>query len=232
MKFNTLQLKLIAMLFMLIDHTAWLFIPETTALYAVLRIIGRLAAPLFWYCFVVGFKKTRNKKKYVGRLGVMTGVMGVGNIIINHRLDATLNDAVSFTQPNIFLTMFLMALILLCIEKMRDEKTEVGKALLTVSTIVLSMIEWCFAEYSLIAWASILCFYYHKYPGWKRISFIVINVILCLIFKDYMQIAMILAVWFIKRFDSEKPRNSLKLLFYLFYPAHIWLLLLLSAVVG
>ena len=232
MKFNTLQLKLIAILCMLIDHIAWALVPQATVLYTAMRIIGRLAAPLFWYCFVVGYRKTRNRMKYTGRLGIMTLVMGIGNIVINSLIGSELNVTVSFLQPNIFFTMFLMGIIIQCIKKMKEAKTEWGKALAVIATIVLSMIVWCVAEYSLIAWVSILCFYFHKYPGWKRISFVIANLALCLLFKDYVQIAMILSVWFIKRFDEAKPRKSLKLLFYLFYPIHIWLLLWLSTIVG
>ena len=231
MKFNTLQLKLIAIFLMLIDHAAWVFIPETTAIYTIMRIIGRLAAPIFWFCFVEGYKHTRNRMKYSARLCIASILMGVGNMIINTMCSNNLSLDVSPLNPNIFFTMFLMSIVIQCFEKIKTTKTECGKAATIVAGIILSVIVWCFAEYSIMAWASILCFYFLKYNGWKRIAFVICNLVLCLLFKDYIQLAMIFAVLFLKRYDSEKPRKSLKLLFYLFYPAHLWFLLWLSAVV-
>ena len=57
-------LKLIAILFMMIDHIGFLFYPD----YPIFRIIGRVAFPLFVYQIVIGFDFTRNKKKMLYRL--------------------------------------------------------------------------------------------------------------------------------------------------------------------
>ena len=57
-------LKLIAFVTMTIDHIGAVFFPEVI----VLRIIGRIAFPLFAYCLVVGYFYTRDVKKYLGRI--------------------------------------------------------------------------------------------------------------------------------------------------------------------
>ena len=57
-KFNTFHLKLIAMIFMIIDHIAYFLMPANSMLWLIMRCIGRLAAPMFWFCFVEGYKHT------------------------------------------------------------------------------------------------------------------------------------------------------------------------------
>lgn len=62
MKSSTL--KILACLFMLIDHVGYVFFPRMM----VLRIIGRLAFPIFAYMIAEGYRKTSDVTKYMGRL--------------------------------------------------------------------------------------------------------------------------------------------------------------------
>ncbi len=57
-------LKWIAIVTMTIDHVGVVLYPELT----ILRIIGRLAFPLFCYLLMLGVKNTRNIKNYFIRL--------------------------------------------------------------------------------------------------------------------------------------------------------------------
>ena len=56
------QLKILAMVCMTIDHIGAAFFPQAVWL----RVIGRLAFPLFSYCIVEGCRYTRNKARYFG----------------------------------------------------------------------------------------------------------------------------------------------------------------------
>lgn len=62
--FDSFQLKLIAACAMLIDHTAHIFFPYDI----YLRCIGRLAFPIFAFMVAIGYSKTRNVKKYIVRM--------------------------------------------------------------------------------------------------------------------------------------------------------------------
>ena len=56
------QLKILAMVCMTIDHIGAMLFPQAVWL----RVIGRLAFPLFSYCIAEGCRYTRNKARYFG----------------------------------------------------------------------------------------------------------------------------------------------------------------------
>ncbi len=90
-------LKLIALFFMIIDHlgaVVFTGVPE-------MRILGRIAFPIYCWCMVVGFHYTRSIPRYLLR------ILAVG--LISQPLYAVaMNHAL--TKPNIFLTLFLALL--------------------------------------------------------------------------------------------------------------------------
>jgi len=61
---DTNLLKLIAMAAMLCDHTGKMFF----ARFAIMRIIGRLAFPIYAYCIAVGAVYSHNRLKYLTRI--------------------------------------------------------------------------------------------------------------------------------------------------------------------
>ena len=61
------QIKLIAAAAMAIDHVGTELLPQ----YVLLRIIGRLAFPVFAYCIAEGSRYTRHPAKYLARIAVM-----------------------------------------------------------------------------------------------------------------------------------------------------------------
>ncbi len=87
-------LKLIALFFMIIDHLGAVVFPGIPEM----RILGRIAFPLYCWCMVVGFHYTRSTPMYLLRL-LAVGLISqpLYAIVMNHAL----------TKPNIFLTLFL-----------------------------------------------------------------------------------------------------------------------------
>ena len=82
-------IKLIALLSMLIDHVGE-FIPQSPIWF---RYIGRLSAPLFFYCSAWGFYYTRNRKKYMLRLYFLGILMSLGNICLYYFVGKASYDA-------------------------------------------------------------------------------------------------------------------------------------------
>ena len=102
---STGTLKLIALFFMLIDHlgaVVFTNVPE-------LRMLGRIAFPLYCWCMVVGFHYTRSVPRYLGRI-LLTGIISqpLYAYVMNHMPpDGTLLSMYTVSKPNIFLTLFL-----------------------------------------------------------------------------------------------------------------------------
>lgn len=58
------MIKILACVFMVIDHIGLIFFPQ----YEALRIVGRLSMPFFAYCIARGIKYTKNIKSYLKRV--------------------------------------------------------------------------------------------------------------------------------------------------------------------
>lgn len=67
-------LKTIAIVAMLIDHIAHVFVPYGGALYLIMRTIGRITGPVMFYMVAEGFYYTRNKNKYMLRLALFAAI--------------------------------------------------------------------------------------------------------------------------------------------------------------
>ncbi|MBQ2954490.1 MAG: hypothetical protein IJE07_13245 [Clostridia bacterium] len=91
---STGLLKLLALAFMLSDHMGKMCFPAV----AEMRILGRLAFPLYCWCMVVGACYTRSMPRYLLRLGLV-GLISqpVYMVALNH----------PWYVPNIFLTLLV-----------------------------------------------------------------------------------------------------------------------------
>lgn len=99
------KLKIIALIFMLIDHIGS-FIPGMPI---YLHWIGRLSAPLFVFCIVWGFEYTKSKKRYLARLYLASIVMA----IIQYYLHI---------DNNFFRTLFSIGIIIILIDGYKENK--------------------------------------------------------------------------------------------------------------
>lgn len=90
----TSTLKLIALLLMLTDHAGKMLLPGVP----LLRVIGRMAFPLYAWCMAVGFTCTRSPLRYMLR------VLGVGLVSQPLYMLALRH---TWLEPNIFLTLAL-----------------------------------------------------------------------------------------------------------------------------
>ena len=90
----TAWLKIIALVFMFIDHAGKMLFPGVPEM----RMLGRIAFPIYVWCMIVGFHYTRSVPKYLLRI-LIIGLVSqpLYNLALNH----------TWTQPNVFLTLFL-----------------------------------------------------------------------------------------------------------------------------
>ena len=87
-------LKIIALIFMFCDHAGKMLLPGVLEM----RMLGRIAFPLYCWCMVVGFHYTRSVPKYLLRL------LAIG-LVSQPLYMAGLNH--TWQEPNIFLTLFV-----------------------------------------------------------------------------------------------------------------------------
>lgn len=109
-------LKMIALVLMVADHVAELF----PGLPLWLHWLGRLSAPLFFFCLAVGLTHTHSRAHYTLRLLLASCVMHAGNMLL----------AWFFPYPqvpiqnNIFETMCLVATVAYIAEVYAKSKKE------------------------------------------------------------------------------------------------------------
>lgn len=131
-------LKIIALCFMFMDHAGKMLFPNVPEL----RVLGRIAFPLYAWCLVVGFHYTRNVWKYGLRL-LLVGA--VSQPLYMQALRHT------WTEPNIFLTLLMGLLALICVSEKAWEQNSLtlriaGRALAAVglaAVLVLTVLLRC-----------------------------------------------------------------------------------------
>ena len=208
---------------MLLDHVAFTLISPDTTTYFVMRCLGRIAAPLFWFAFIEGYRHTSNKKLYFLRLCSFGIIMGIFNLFLRY----IYNVNITFFMPNTFLTLGAMLLFLEIYQSYNTKDGSSTMILKTLALIGLGYLLIAHLEYGvyLILIAPVL--YFVKNKMIKTLLFTTISFILCLLMLNIPQMTMIVAGLFYLMYSDEKPKQSWKLFFYLFYPLHIWLLLTL-----
>lgn len=75
---TTTGLKIIALTCMLIDHV-YRFIPNMPYGF---YLVGRISAPIFIFCCILGFINTANKKKYMLRIYILSVSMSILNLVL------------------------------------------------------------------------------------------------------------------------------------------------------
>ena len=111
---NKVQLQYIAIIAMVIDHTAWGFVEFMTPLGYMMHLVGRLTLPIMCFFIAEGFSHTANIRKYVLRMVLFAAVAVIPFYLFFH-------EEYGYRQNIIFDE--LLALLALCaIEEKRVPK--------------------------------------------------------------------------------------------------------------
>ena len=109
-RFNAFQIKIIALITMTLDHIgAYQTFTFSREINDGLRVVGRIAAPLFLFMVVEGLRYTRSKPKYILRLYIAGIVIEMINRILSKATGA-------FEFGNTLPTFFYTALFVFSIE--------------------------------------------------------------------------------------------------------------------
>ena len=213
------SLKWIALITMLIDHTAATMIPhynmlqeltniDITVVYDVMRGIGRLSFPIFCFCIVEGFVHTRNVKKYLIRLLIFA-------LITEPIYDlAFFGTALYLDYQNVLWTFVIAILMLMAVKKYNK-----SILLRLIIILIFSFIAWFLkTDYSYIGVIIIAVYYLYKEKFWVKLGATAV------LFRDMAVIGAI-----INYFYNGQKGKGLKYLFYVFYPGHLLLLYLINS---
>ena len=221
MKYRILDgtsLKIIAMISMVIDHVGDLFFPEL--LWP--RMIGRLAMPIFSFCIAEGYAHTRDKNKYLLRIGIFALVSEIP-------FDLAFDGRIGFSHQNIMLTFAISILALKIFDLLCDgDKQTVGKTVLgTLAVVVMAFLAFLLrADYTFFAVFAVFLFYAlrKKHPLLRSgvgVAFLALTRTVgyyCTTGLSFIPLAMY----------NGKKGKGLKWLFYAFYPGHLLVLYLLK----
>lgn len=211
MKFgiNAFALKMIAIVAMLIDHVGAVLYPQVE----VLRIIGRIAFPIFAFTLVEGFFHTRDVKKYMMRLGVLALISEIPFDL------AFFGVPFAFVHQNVFFTLFLGILMLYL---MMIAPKDFRRVLCVVAMILLA--DYLHTDYGSWGLLMVLCYYVFRDKRWLKFGGIAaINIFA----MGYSQVYAPLALIPIALYNGKEGYKCKKF-FYGFYPVHLFILYLLS----
>lgn len=217
------SLKLIAMISMVFDHVGDMFFPG--ALW--MRMIGRLAMPLFSFCIAEGYAHTRNKQRYLLRMGIFALVSEIP-------FDLAFEGRVGLGHQNIMLTFFLSILALMLFDRIRGEgkehaafKTLLGILCVCAVAVLALLLK---ADYTLFAVLAVFLFYVlRNRPALLHCGAGVGFLALTRTVGYYRATGLSLIPLLL--YNGKRGRG-LKWLFYAFYPGHLLLLYLLKTFLG
>lgn len=232
---NGSQLKLLAMVFMFIDHAAFILmrVPvETIAyrdyVYILMRAVGRIAFPIFGFLIAEGIIHTRNIKKYIGRLVLLS-------VISELPYDLYFNVAPENWQDsyNIFFTLILGACCLAFMKTVLD--ANLNKYIEFVFMVIIPLTFACMCnamnfQYGGNGIAMMVIYYMFRRLNikepWPSILATAVLVPLGII-----QIFSLPVALFLVRYNGQRG-NMNKWIGYFFYPVHILILLIVYVIIS
>ncbi|MFB0503842.1 MAG: TraX family protein [Candidatus Bathyarchaeia archaeon] len=210
-------LKWIAIATMTIDHIGAIFYSD----YTLLRIIGRLAFPIFCYLIILGMKSTRNLKNYCIRLFLFALISQVPFYLAF--------GLTPFVHLNIFFTLSSGVLLIHFFKK---------NPLVSLLVVLAStFLNFDFGPYGI---ALIGCMYILSQDTEHGIiSIVLLNVLSLLMWDIQVYSLLALPIILLHKSGFLKMQSRLdrsiayplwrKYLFYVYYPAHLAMLYLIKS---
>lgn len=204
-------LKIIAAIFMTIDHIGVLIFPDQI----IWRILGRLALPIFAFMIAQGCKYTRNRRKYFGM------VFGLGAVcqIVYYLFDGSM-------YLSILITFSLSILTIYALQYWKQQKTPfsafvfAGAVAAVYGLNRVLTIDYGFWGCMLPVFAALP----HK-TKYDRDQLSTALLGLGLIFLSsstgLLQFFSLIALPLLFCYNGRRGKANLKYFFYIFYPVHL-----------
>lgn len=218
--FTSAVLQWIAVITMLIDHVGYYLLND----FEPFRMIGRLAMPLFIFMLVEGFKKTSSRPRYFARIFV-TALIAEIPVYLLHI------SVMTDYYHNILFTMLLSFLALYATEK--------GKFWFVAVPLVALAASAFNCEYGAFGVMLAVGFYLVNKYSPKQIfvrftallAVLLVTMIPLASYENWpIQLWSICAVIPLALYNGKKGRRLPRYFLYVFYPAHLFIIWLLTLV--
>lgn len=209
------QLKLFALFAMTIDHIGAFLLPQ----YVVLRLIGRLAMPIFAWMVAEGCEHTKSRFRY---LITMLG-FGLVSQVISYLASGSLHQ-------NILLT-FSMSILMICVLDLANRKKGfISLALMGITFTVFSYI--CLflpqdlpvsgfsIDYSIFGVLLPVAIYLGRTKQEKLLLGAVLLLPMAIVYGYYQWFAF-LSLPLLALYNGMRGKARLKYLFYFYFPLHL-----------
>ena len=221
-------LKYVSIIAMLLDHFAAYFLPSNLVIYSILRMIGRLTAPIICYFLAEGYFHTRSKTKYLVRLLIFAVISQVPFMMVE-------NINWTHLRLNILFTLVLSFMALWCFDSIRNPLL---KALSILSLISLSIL----ADWAVIAPIWVLIFHAFRNDRFHKFEYFTISILVYLgiivissILLEYQlseyifHIGMVIVVPILLLYNGSNGKHRIsKWIFYIIYPFHLMMIALIK----
>lgn len=252
---TTFALKMTALVLMVLDHVGLYFEPLLPPwLFLLLRLVGRGSFPLFLFCMVQGYAHTHSRRAYLLRLYAGSLFMTAFALGVDHLFPT---EGFGYGNHNIFLSMLLVGALISTLETVQHDRKKglwmiagiFGVQVLyfavshfvpfvkySVSGDILTGIipNLALNEYGLEFVILGVAMYFLRD---RKDLFAAMYLLFCAgqfayetVWGDWgfpIQFAMVLSLPLMLRYNGEKGRGT-KWFFYIFYPAHTFLLFCLA----
>lgn len=233
-------LKIIAIITMLIDHTAAAVLArlmevrqltgrpasldngELYVIYSLMRNIGRIAFPIFCFLLAEGFLHTRSKRKYAFRLGLFA-------LLSEPAFDLAFSSRVLEVEyQNVYFTLFFGVLTMLLYHKVEEQK-QWGAGMQTLAEMAVVFAGMGIAELARTDYGAlgVLCIMVPYMFRQDKKTQIVAGVLSFFWWEPPAVLAFIPIAFY-----NGKRGINLKYVFYIFYPAHLLILYLICKGMG
>lgn len=231
-------IKIIAIVFMLIDHVGYILMGNMP----ILRLVGRISFPLFAFLLVNGYHHTTDKKKYLIRMFVMALISEVFYDLTFH------GQILEIYGQNVFFTLTVGLLSFIVTDKFKEivsnKITGIGQKLIIAVgevgilgcfMIVNRFIRADYGWYGIV----VIYFLYLTYGAKLKNKFMMVvaiafaNFINIILANGVFQAFSILSIMFIMFFEEKKVAvpKSVKIGCYLFYPAHLFVIFVINLLI-
>lgn len=219
------RVKIVAAIFMLIDHIGLIFFPSQLGW----RLLGRIAMPLFAYGVAVGFKYTSSYENYMKRM-LLLAVVSQAPFLWMFR--------VAFGKGFALNIGFTFMVALSCLWFLENTKTlslfnRINNAIIVSLLLVLAQLLHC--DYGIYGIGMVYIFYEYSVkrqePLRAYVLFSLLTMGYCILTGNFLQIYALLALLLIEPLKDIRFKGF-KYFFYVFYPLHLLILLIIHQLIS